>query len=121
VAALVALALARGASPVPAQQPGATPQPVHLIQKGATPSPSPGGNVAPGVTPKPAAGTIQEFDVPVRGGLAEITSGPDGNLWFVAQIGKIGKMTTSGTTTLYDAAASGVLLWSIARGANGNL
>jgi hypothetical protein len=46
-----------------------------------------------------------------------ITSGPDGNLWYTAP-GFVGKMTTSGNLTIYrvPAASSRRLTWAVAPG-----
>ena len=52
------------------------------------------------------AGVMTEFPLPLPlGGPVNITSGPDGALWFVGS-GGIGKLTTSGATTLFPVQAS---------------
>src|SRR3954470_10573964 len=47
------------------------------------------------------AQTVTEFPIPTPGSQPwEITSGPDGNLWFTEQAGnKIGRITPSGSVT----------------------
>jgi cysteine-rich repeat protein len=72
------------------------------------------------VTP---AGAVTEY--PVAGFPYHIIAGPDGNLWFTlnatVETGKIGKMTTNGTVTLYDAPAAFDASDDIAKGPDGNL
>ncbi len=47
-----------------------------------------------------AAGTVTEF--PATGASFGITAGPDGNLWFtVTGAGQIGRISTSGSVTLF--------------------
>ena len=45
------------------------------------------------------AATITEFTVPSGGGPLGITPGPDGALWFIEGIGKVGRVTTAGAVT----------------------
>lgn len=53
---------------------------------------------------------------------AGITTGPDGNLWFVENTGNaIGKMTTSGAITEYALPNGGSRPWQITTGPDGNL
>lgn len=76
---------------------------------------SPIGKITP-------AGVITEFPLANNGGLAGITRGPDGNLWFTdygdAQIGTI---TAAGVITEYAVPAAGSTPFGIAAGADGNL
>jgi streptogramin lyase len=45
---------------------------------------------------------IAEFPVPLAGDdLSAIATGPDGNMWFVEQHGRVGKITSSGAVTEY--------------------
>jgi streptogramin lyase len=63
-----------------------------------------------------AAGTVTEFNVP--GGVFGITAGPDGNLWFTSA-GAIGRVTPSGTITLFPVPGSAP--GDITAGPDGNL
>jgi streptogramin lyase len=67
--------------------------------------------------------TISEFSIPTSGSNpVDITSGPDGNLWFVEFNGdKIGKITPTGTVTEYAPPTSNTSPESITSGPDGNL
>jgi streptogramin lyase len=45
--------------------------------------------------------SIVEYPLPSGEGALRITTGPDGALWFTDQSGKIGRITTAGSITLY--------------------
>ncbi len=67
-------------------------------------------------------GDMVEFPVLDTIQLQEITAGPDGNLWFTDPLGKqIGKMTTTGTVTLYPTPMGITGPSGIAPGPDGNL
>ncbi len=71
-----------------------------------------------------AQGTLPicEFSIPTNGNPVDITSGPDGNLWFVEFNGdKIGKITPSGTVTEYTIPTSNTSPEGITSGPDGNL
>src|SRR2546428_13684122 len=54
----------------------------------------------PRVSPAPVTGTITDVPLPTAGSvLAGITPGPDGNLWFAEEAGRIGRITPSGALT----------------------
>lgn len=64
-----------------------------------------------------SSGALTEFPVTGSGALV---SGPDGNLWYAADINKIGRLTTSGQETLYTiSGANGI--GGITTGPDGNL
>src|SRR5260370_13554660 len=67
--------------------------------------------------------TFDEFTIPTSGsGTNNITSGPDGNLWFTeSQANKIGKITPSRTITEYQIPTSGSHPDGITSGPDGNL
>jgi len=50
-----------------------------------------------------APGDITEFALPPGSGPDGITTGPDGNLWFTASSGRVGRITPTGTITEYAA------------------
>ncbi len=50
-------------------------------------------------------GTFTEYTIPGSIAPGDIVVGPDGNLWFGAYQNKIGRITTSGSVTLYDTSA----------------
>jgi virginiamycin B lyase len=81
----------------------------------ATPSPTP----TPAATLPPSPGTVIEYPLPNVDALA-ITVGPDGNLWFTTTY-SIGKMTTTGTVTLYKIPTAFPAPQSIVTGPDGNL
>ena len=65
---------------------------------------------------------IIEFAVPTaNSNPVGITSGPDGNLWFVEEVGKIGKITTSGIFTEFTVPTANSLPVYITSGPDGNL
>jgi virginiamycin B lyase len=67
------------------------------------------------------AGIITEFPVPT-GLPAEITSGPDGNLWFTAENStQIGRVTPGGDFTLFPIPTSSGDPFGITSGPDGNL
>ena len=64
---------------------------------------------------------MTEYSIPTANSVPEgITWGPDGNLWFTEEAGKIARITTAGTITEYSTPA-GVSPGDIALGADGNL
>jgi virginiamycin B lyase len=71
------------------------------------------------------AGALSKF--PVLGGgisageLGGITSAPDGALWFTAGFERIGRITTSDASTLYDTGADVSVVGSIVTGSDGRL
>lgn len=67
--------------------------------------------------------TISEFSIPTsNSNPVDITSGPDGNLWFVEFNGdKIGKITPTGTVTEYAIPTSNTSPEGITSGPDGNL
>jgi virginiamycin B lyase len=53
------------------------------------------------------AGTATPYSVPTSGAVVKgIALGPDGNMWFTEQAGKVGTITTQGAVTEYTAPAS---------------
>jgi streptogramin lyase len=65
---------------------------------------------------------LHEFPFQNFTGLAGITSGPDGNLWFAESIvNKIGRMTTSGTVTEFVIPSAVSIPTSITSGPDGNM
>jgi streptogramin lyase len=65
------------------------------------------------------AGVIKEFPIPTSQFPPEgITSGPDGNLWFTEYNGGIGRITPTGTVTMFVAGSSA---GDITTGPDGNL
>jgi streptogramin lyase len=75
-----------------------------------------------GITQVARAITIIEYQVPTPGGEpARITAGPDGNLWFVEFVDRIGKITPTGAITEYPLPTAGVLPTCITAGPDGNL
>src|SRR5438445_293009 len=69
------------------------------------------------------SGVITEFSVPTAdSGLADITSGPDGALWFLQdKVNKVGRITTSGAITEFPVPTVGGFPVGIAAGPDGNL
>src|SRR5262249_56512797 len=68
------------------------------------------------------AGVITEVVANVGRGPQEITTGPDGNLWFTEFSGRrIGRLTTAGAFTEFAAGITGSSLWGIAVGPEGNI
>src|SRR5258708_5576374 len=67
--------------------------------------------------------TFDEFTIPTSGsGTNNITSGPDGNLWFTEfNTAKIGKITTGGTFTEFSIPSPGAGPSGITSGPDGNL
>ncbi len=67
-------------------------------------------------------GRITEYSLPAKANVLDITTGPDGNLWFTSATpsGKIGKITPSGTITEY-ALPAGSYPIGIVTGPDGNL
>jgi hypothetical protein len=67
-------------------------------------------------------GAVAEFPVPTStSDPVGIAAGPDGNLWFAEQGGKIGRITPSGTITEFTVPTSVSQPVGIAAGADGNL
>ncbi len=85
------------------------------------PSPSPSPSVAP--SPSASVGTITEYVIPSPVGTAnDITTGPDGNLWFTSiNANVITKVTTAGTFTRYSGPTGNGGTNHIAVGSDGNL
>ncbi len=74
------------------------------------------------LTQQHAAGAITEFSLPSNGHPRQITTGPDGALWFTdAGNNAIGRITTSGTITEFPVPTSNSLLEGITTGPDGNL
>src|SRR5580700_969686 len=67
--------------------------------------------------------TIVEYPIPTTASSpAGITSGPDGNLWFVETgANKIGKITTAGSITEYSIPTASSGPTAITQGSDGNL
>ena len=81
-----------------------------------------GVTAATNLTVTSAVGTEQEFPLPNYSNPREITSGPDGNLWFTEQLGNnIGRVTTTGAVTEFSVPTGGSLPTEITAGADGNL
>jgi streptogramin lyase len=74
------------------------------------------------VTP---AGVIAEFEgplMPLANFPNDITAGPDGNVWFTDSFGSVGKVTPSGTITLFNTGLEmGAAPDEITEGTDGNL
>src|SRR2546425_277776 len=70
-----------------------------------------------------AGGVITEFTIPTaNSGPYEITSGPDGNLWFTEiNTNKIGKITTAGVITEFTVPTANSGPLGITTGPDGNL
>jgi streptogramin lyase len=65
---------------------------------------------------------INEFPIPTNGNPIAMTSGPDGNLWFVErEVGKVGRITTAGVVTEFALPPGDIRLQGIALGLDGNL
>jgi streptogramin lyase len=75
---------------------------------------------APAPTPSP---TITEFPIPTASSApADITTGPDGNLWFTEENeNKIGRITANGTITEFPIPTASSAPVDIATGPDGNL
>jgi streptogramin lyase len=84
-----------------------------------TPTPTASPTPTPVATAPPSHGTVVEYPVPSVDPLA-ITAGPDGNLWFTTTY-DIGKITTSGTVTVYKIPNGFPNPQSIVTGPDGNL
>jgi virginiamycin B lyase len=70
------------------------------------------------------AGTITEFPIPTKSAPIGITAGPDGNVWFteiMQGVGKIGRITPSGTITEFQTPTANSRLEGITAGPDGNL
>ncbi|HEU5381403.1 MAG TPA: hypothetical protein VFV38_38765 [Ktedonobacteraceae bacterium] len=65
--------------------------------------------------------TISEFPIPGGGNPIDITTGPDGNLWFTDGNDKIGRITPGGTITEYPLPVGGIEPLDITTGPDGNL
>lgn len=72
------------------------------------------------ITPQ---GDVTEFAVPTRGSAPNgITTGPDGALWFVENVGnKIGRITSDGSITEFPIPTPNARAIAIATGVDGNL
>lgn len=67
-------------------------------------------------------GKETEYKLPENSWPGGITAGPDGNVWFTEQTGKIGKITPSGSITEYSVPWEGTnVLAGITTGPDGNL
>jgi streptogramin lyase len=71
-------------------------------------------------------GQITEFPVTdgIHGPSAEITEGPDHNIWFADQQGAVGRTTPQGQTTEYIVGTGSVTddwVWGVAPGSDGNV
>ena len=66
---------------------------------------------------------VAERQVPTGTGIAGITGGPDGNLWFTEESGAVGRMTPAGAFTLFPTGSGGPVgaLTAITAGLDGNL
>jgi virginiamycin B lyase len=62
-----------------------------------------------------------EYPLPVKGIPAGIVAGPDGALWFTDWMGKIGRITTSGSITSFTVSGGVGQSASITVGSDGNL
>ncbi|HZO94996.1 MAG TPA: hypothetical protein VFB22_14725 [Candidatus Baltobacteraceae bacterium] len=111
-------------TPGPTASPTPTPSPTPTATPKATNSPSPSPSPSPSIT-EYAAGPSSPQE-----GLAGITAGPDGALWFVEagsaadQQAAVGRMTLAGAYTVYPIPTSDPLPYpwgSIAVGSDGNL
>ena len=75
-----------------------------------------------GASPAHAALRFREFPVPSGGYPRQITTGPDGNLWFTEYVGnKIGRITPAGVITEFPVPTLGGWLQGITAGSDGNL
>jgi streptogramin lyase len=69
----------------------------------------------------PALATVTITEFPAGGQVAELVTGPDGNVWFTTELSnEIGRITPSGAT-VFHAVPSGSLPEGIAAGPDGNL
>jgi len=64
---------------------------------------------------------FEMHEVPSAGRVYGITAGPDGNVWFTDNFGKIGKMTSSGAVTMYEIPLQRSAPLGITQGPDGNL
>lgn len=64
--------------------------------------------------------SVTTFSAGISGAPTDITAGPDGNLWFT-EIGKIGRITPTGTATEFPLPSAGESPTAIAAGPDGNL
>jgi streptogramin lyase len=68
------------------------------------------------------AGSITEFPIPTANSSPNgIAAGPDGNLWFTEESGKIGRISPSGTITEFPVPTASNAPNGIAAGPDGNL
>jgi streptogramin lyase len=82
-----------------------------------------GGSVQAGTGGSEEMKSFVEFPTPTASSSqGDIATGPDGNLWFVEQIGNnIGRITPSGAITEFPLPTAGASAYAIARGPDGNL
>ncbi|HEY9084560.1 MAG TPA: hypothetical protein VIN40_01260 [Candidatus Tyrphobacter sp.] len=79
-------------------------------------------NAAPKIGKITTAGVITEYPVAGATELFFIATGSDGNLWFTDYLGNhVGKMTTSGTVTLYSPPTANSNPYGITAAPNGDL
>jgi streptogramin lyase len=82
-----------------------------------------GGEVAAGLDfPVPQRGVVSEFDLDSGSLPAEITTGPDGNLWF-SLLGQqsLGRITTGGTVKLFPLPLVNLNAFGVTAGPDGNV
>jgi streptogramin lyase len=81
-----------------------------------------GSSIGAGTLMAPAPSIDAQFPTPSGGNPVNITTGPDGNLWFTEPSdSKIGQITTSGAIIEFAAPNSQMSLGGIASGPDGNL
>jgi virginiamycin B lyase len=68
-----------------------------------------------------AAGTVTEFPLPQHGTPFDITAGPDGNLWFTAGTGEVGRITSGGSIIEFALPTGASFPEGITAGPDGNL
>src|SRR5204863_249228 len=74
------------------------------------------------IFPPPAQVTLTDYPVPSGGSSTDITTGPDGNVWFTEIAGnKIGKITPAGVITEFPIPTAASTPVGIASGPDGNL
>ena len=74
------------------------------------------------VAPRPLRGqAVNEFPIGTQVLPLEIALGPDGNLWFTENVGKIGRMTPAGEFTHFTPPTASSGAQGIAAGPDGNL
>ena len=71
------------------------------------------------LVPPSTSGTFQGVGAE-QAGAGSMAAGPDGNIWFTSG-SNIGRLTPSGTETLFDASSVGYEAYAIAAGSDGNL